>query len=407
MYEIIDLLKIVLYQNYFIIFRETLDLLIIIFISYYLVVFSRDTRFFQLIKALFIIILLYIIFYSLGLKTSIFIIEAIGILLFISIPIIFQYEIRRFLYNIGKQNIFSRNFSKGKDLFDFVNIIVNSVKNLSSKKIGALIIIQRNNILKDFIDTGIELDCIVSSEIIESIFYSGTPLHDGAIIINNNRIVAASVLLPLSENIKPTKGKYNLGTRHRAGLGMSEQTDAISIIVSEETGDISMAMNSKLYRHLEVDKLEKLLINSLQSNDTEEVMKSIKDDTDKTITLKSNKLFSIVFSIFLSLSLYFIVNISINRNSDFSEKIIILPIETKYHGKTDKNKNKIAIKPKYAKVKVVASKEVLDNINPENILIWVNLDGAENNQPVKINISTKIDNISIKEIIPKNVIVSF
>lgn len=407
MNEIIEVLKNFSFENYYSLFKTVLDIVILFFISYNLISFSRDTRFFELIKALFILILLYILFYILELKTSIFLIESIGILLFISIPIIFQHEIRRFLYNIGRESIFSKNFSKGKDLFDFVNIIVNSVKNLSTKKTGALIIIQRNNILKDFIDTGIELDCIVSSEIIESIFYSGTPLHDGAIIVSDNRIIAASVLLPLSENIKPIRGKHNLGTRHRAGLGMSEQTDALCIIVSEETGDISFAMNSKLYRHLEYDKLEKLLIDSIQSNN-EEVARNIKDDSDKSVTLNSNKVLFKIFSVILSLSLYFVVNTNINsyNNSNISEKIIILPIETKYHGKNEKNKNKIFINPKYAKIKIHGSKSDLDNINPENINLWVNLDGVENKQSVKINISSS-DNLSIKEIMPKNVTVSF
>ncbi|GIW22426.1 MAG: hypothetical protein KatS3mg068_1433 [Candidatus Sericytochromatia bacterium] len=395
------------FNNYYSILKNILDILVILFISYHLINFSRDTRFFEFIKALFVIILLYILFYTLDLKTSLFFIESIGILLFISIPIIFQYEIRRFLYNISnKGSIFSKNFSKGKELFDFVNIIVNSVKNLSTKKIGALIIIQRNNTLKDFIETGIEIDSIVSSEIIESIFYSGTPLHDGAIIINNNRIVAASVLLPLSENIKPVRGKHNLGTRHRAGLGIAEQTDALCIIVSEETGDISLAMNGKLYRHLEYDKLEKLLIDSIQSNE-QMVTRAIKDESEKSVNLNSNKIIFQIFSILLSISLYFIVNVNlVNNPNNFYEKILIMPIETKYHGKNIINKDQIKISPKYAKIRISGNKNEIDNINPDNINVWVNLDGVEKNQLVKINVLSK-DNFLIKEIIPKEVTVDF
>jgi diadenylate cyclase len=137
-----------------------------------------------------------------------------------------------------------------------VEVIVSTVAKLSKNKVGALIALERNTGLRTYIEGGIRLDALVQSEMLETIFYPGTPLHDGAVIVQAGRIAAAGCLFPLTDNPHVAK---NLGTRHRSGLGLSEETDAVVIIVSEETGTISLAVNGKLRRPLDREGLLALL----------------------------------------------------------------------------------------------------------------------------------------------------
>ena len=170
---------------------------------------------------------------------------SVGVLV---IFIIFQPELRRALEQLGRGRFFGRiNPGQEQMVTKMLSELVKAVSHLSKRRIGALIVIERQTGLNDYIETGIELEAQPSSELLTNIFLPNTPLHDGAVIIRKNRIMAASCYLPLSENPFISK---DLGTRHRAGIGMSEVSDAISVIVSEETGNISLALHGGLKRGL-------------------------------------------------------------------------------------------------------------------------------------------------------------
>ncbi len=171
----------------------------------------------------------------------------------IALIIIFQPELRRGLVRIGESSL-ARLFVKSN--VSVVSEIVESVVRLSKKKVGALIAIEREIGLRTYIEGGVKIDAEVRSELIDTIFYPGTALHDGAIVIQGNRIAAAGCLFPLTDN--PTISK-TLGTRHRAAIGLTEETDAITIVVSEETGQISVGVDGELHRNLDKDQLETLL----------------------------------------------------------------------------------------------------------------------------------------------------
>jgi diadenylate cyclase len=179
--------------------------------------------------------------------------------LFIAVIIVFQPELRRGLSRLGQNRVFNRLLAP-KD--DIVPKIVASIFRLSRGKTGALIAIERGVGLRNYVERGIEIDAMFTPELIDSVFYPGNPLHDGAIIMRGSRVVAAGCLFPLTENPDISK---RLGTRHRAGIGLSEETDALVIIVSEETGKVSVALKGDLQQDLSRDQLEKALRENLGS----------------------------------------------------------------------------------------------------------------------------------------------
>jgi uncharacterized protein (TIGR00159 family) len=185
---------------------------------------------------------------------------------FIALLIVFQQELRRLLLFIGTSDIFTRK-KLGKGIFDFkwhmsniqnldINAIIKACKNMSESKTGAIIILTKNNELKFYANTGDAIDAKVSVRMIESIFYKNSPLHDGAVIISENNIKAARCVLPVTEN---DSFPAHLGMRHRAAVGITENTDAIAIVVSEQTGEISFAKEGELKHALSVERLRELL----------------------------------------------------------------------------------------------------------------------------------------------------
>lgn len=245
-----------------------LDIAIITTILYFILSALRATRVWQLIQGLIIFfIFVFIASYIsniLGLISVNFVLRgilSIGGMLPIIIVIIFQPEIRKLMGSLGRRNLFGETFNLFSEFEEnpikTIDEIVKAVKYLSLNKIGALIVIKKEDNLTEVIQTGIPLNSIVTSELISTIFYTNSPLHDGAVVIDGNTIVAARCLLPLSENERLEK---ELGTRHRAGVGITEATDAISIIVSEETGIISLSTQGKLTRYLSVLELRGMLI---------------------------------------------------------------------------------------------------------------------------------------------------
>lgn len=234
-----------------------LDITVVSFIFYKAYMLIKETRGEQLLKGILLIILLIPVSSILHLTMLNWILErtiTIGVL---SIIIIFQPEIRRVLEHLGRSAFNDVHVFEDKEKMDeVISQILNAVFNLSESKTGALIIIEQRTKLEDIMKTGTKIDGEVSGALLENIFVVNTPLHDGATIIRSNRIAAAGCFLPLSSNYDISK---KLGTRHRAGLGMSENSDALVIIVSEETGVVSLAINGKITRNYTKDKLKDIL----------------------------------------------------------------------------------------------------------------------------------------------------
>lgn len=179
--------------------------------------------------------------------------------------ILFQPEIRRFLERMGSaglglSSMFTQNTSSPDDIEHAITETVEAYTSMSKDKVGALMVFERTNLLDEAVKTGTPLDCAISSELLKNIFWNKAPLHDGAVIVRNGRIIGAGCMLPLSSNVNLSR---DLGMRHRAGIGMSEHSDAVVVIVSEETGSISAAVGGMLKRHLAPETLDRLLRNEL------------------------------------------------------------------------------------------------------------------------------------------------
>lgn len=229
---------------------------------YLILRFLRETRGSGVIRGLSFILVLTIVTFvalinSFELDRLKIVFEQAYDLAILGLIIIFQPEIRRAIVNVGELPLFSRFLKRESRI---TSRMLRSVARLSRDKIGALIAVERNVSLTTLAETGITIDAELNSLLIESIFYPGNSLHDGAIIVRDNRIVAASCLLPLSQNSEVDK---RLGTRHRAALGLSEEADSLIIVVSEETGKVSIAQSGKLEHGISLEQLERTLEESL------------------------------------------------------------------------------------------------------------------------------------------------
>mgnify|MGYP005911030635 FL=1 len=255
---------------------DVIEILFIAFVLYSILVWIKDTKAWSLLKGIIVVMVFTIIAYILNLRTILWIAGktiSVGI---IALVIIFQPELRRALEQLGRKRIvlglfsFGDNKDKG-ELFSAKTAeeIVEAVYAMAAVRTGALIVIEQDMMLEEYIRTGIEVDGIVTNQLLINIFEHNTPLHDGAVIVRENRVVAATCYLPLSDNINLSK---ELGTRHRAGVGISEVTDSLTIIVSEETGRISVAVGGKLLRNIDGDLLKKKLT-EMQGKSGDEVEK--------------------------------------------------------------------------------------------------------------------------------------
>ncbi|MCY6354666.1 diadenylate cyclase CdaA [Clostridium sp. ZS2-4] len=246
-----------------------LDIIVVSYIFYKIYMLMNETRAEQLLKGILLIILLIPISSIFHLTTLNWILNktlTIGVLSFV---IIFQPEIRKALEHIGRSAFTDKHiFEDEEKTNEVITEIVNAVENLSKIRTGALIVIEQTTGLGDIIATGNKLDAIISSALLENIFVVNTPLHDGATIIRNDRIVAAGCFLPLTNNNTINK---QLGTRHRASIGISEVSDALTIIVSEETGMISLAVNGNLTRHYTKEKLKDILIRIIECRNNKKI----------------------------------------------------------------------------------------------------------------------------------------
>lgn len=240
-------------------FTDILDILIVTFIIYKLLHFIRETRAEQLAKGLLLLMVATLLSKVLQLYTLHWILSGVMTVGLIAVVVIFQPELRRGLEYLGRSK-FSNVLSEvdKEEAKYMVGQLVEAVDSMSASHTGALIVIEREISLNDIAETGTIIDAAISAQMIGNIFYEGAPLHDGALIIRGSRIHAAGCVLPLTQNKNLNK---ELGTRHRAGIGITENSDALVIIVSEETGIISLAQNGKLTRFLDVKKVEKALFN--------------------------------------------------------------------------------------------------------------------------------------------------
>ncbi len=248
-------------------FADIVDIAIVAFIVYQGFRLVRETRAEQLVKGILILVALLQLSSWLGLNTMQYILENTMQLGFFALLIVFQPELRRGLERIGRGaagKIFSFN-TREETAKNTIEEIAKAVEHLSKNKIGALICMERITRLGDIIKTGIAINSAISAELLVNIFVPNTPLHDGAVIVGSNRILAAACFLPLTHNNDLSK---ELGTRHRAAIGLSENSDAVVIVVSEETGKISLALNGGLTRNLTVDTLKKALTKTMQSDST-------------------------------------------------------------------------------------------------------------------------------------------
>lgn len=236
---------------------DLIDILIVAFLLYQIFVWLKGTAGMQLLRGLFIIFLVYFAAQQLGLRTLNWLMEKFVTVMLIVIIIVFQPELRRALERLGRGKLLSRiGLSFGTKTSTIVRQIIDAVEKCSLEKIGGLIVLERNTGLNEFLESGVPIDAPVTEELLITILTKGTPLHDGAIIIQADRIAAAGCLLPLSESKLLDR---RLGTRHRAGVGMSEQSDALVIVISEQTGTISVAENGYLNRFLTKELLEERL----------------------------------------------------------------------------------------------------------------------------------------------------
>lgn len=239
--------------------RDIVDIVIMSYIFYRLILIIRGTRAEQLVKGLIVLLLAMVISDQTGFDTIHWALRQTMTVGLIAIPIVFQPELRRALEHLGRGKIFKSTYFNWnvRDFENMLDELIKAIPVLVKKRIGALIVMERSTGLKDWVDTGIPVEGVVTAELLVNIFFPRSPLHDGAVIIQGNQIVAAGCYLPLTED--PGLGK-ELGTRHRAGIGITEHSDAIAIIVSEETGIISVAHDGVLTRYLDEKKLRAMLV---------------------------------------------------------------------------------------------------------------------------------------------------
>ena len=246
-----------------------IDILVVAFIFYKGYMLIKETRAEQLLKGIAFIIILIPISSILNLSMLYFILSKTLTIGIISVVIIFQPEIRRALEHLGRSAFEDKHGLVGKEQRNiYVNEIVNAVSNLTKKKTGALIAIEQGTGLGEIISSGTIIDAKITANLLENIFVVNTPLHDGATIIGKDRIVASGCVLPLTNNQEINK---KLGTRHRAGIGLSEISDALVIIVSEETGTISLAINGRLTRNYDKDRLRSILLKIMDHREEKNV----------------------------------------------------------------------------------------------------------------------------------------
>lgn len=242
---------------------DIIEIFIIAFLFYYMLAWIKDTRAWNLLKGILFILVFVLLAAIFQMNTIIWIAENVFSVAVIAVVVIFQPEMRKALEDIGRRNLLLRffNFDTTKTTAKFsdktVTELVRACFEMGKVKTGALIVIEDEMVLTEYERTGIAVDAILTSQLLINIFEKNTPLHDGAIIVRGDRIVSATCYLPLSDSMNLSK---ELGTRHRAAIGISEVSDSMTIVVSEETGKVSIAIGGELYRNIDADFLKNKLL---------------------------------------------------------------------------------------------------------------------------------------------------
>lgn len=238
-------------------FLDVIDIVVVAYFLYRLFLMLKNTRAATLGKGLMVLIGFTLICRWLNLHVISWLLEKSMTVIMVALPVVFQPELRRALEQIGRGKLFHKGSELDEqELEEMLDAVAHATKVMSKNKVGALMVFERATGLAERIETGVPIDGLVSSGLLQNIFVKDTPLHDGAVVIRGNRVVAACCLLPLTENRNLSQ---ELGTRHRAAIGMSEQSDAMILVVSEETGTISIARNGELMRYLTVDDVKEIL----------------------------------------------------------------------------------------------------------------------------------------------------
>ncbi|MBR5569522.1 MAG: diadenylate cyclase CdaA [Oscillospiraceae bacterium] len=246
---------------------DILDIVLVAFLIYMLTPLFRTTGTTRVAKVVVVVIVVSWLTDVFQLHTLNFILDQFLAIGLIALVVLFQPELRRMIDHLGSMK-FKKIFGVAKpeqEMQPVIRNVINACEDMSRERVGALIVFERDNRLDEFFKTGTQIDAQVSTQLLRNIFFPKAALHDGAMIIRNGRVAAAACVLPLSESRRLS---VDLGTRHRAGVGVSEATDAVVVIVSEETGAISVAVGGVLKRHLAPQTLERLLINELCPEDT-------------------------------------------------------------------------------------------------------------------------------------------
>jgi diadenylate cyclase len=240
-----------------------IDIAIVGYILYKIYMLIKESRAEQLIKGLILIVIVMKLSEILKLVTLHFLIQNTLTVGLIAVIVIFQPELRKALEHLGRSKFLTRKlFDTDEEMQKVVDEIALAASNLSETQTGGLIIIEQDTGLKDYVASGIKIDASVTSALLENIFVVNTPLHDGAVIIRRDRIVAAACVLPLTEQ----EVRKELGTRHRAAIGITETSDAIAVVVSEETGNISLSINGRLTRNYNNERLKLVLTKIMERN---------------------------------------------------------------------------------------------------------------------------------------------
>ncbi len=405
--------------------QDVLDVFIVSFVLYKVFSFIKETRAVYLIRGLLLLVVIYFIANSfLELKILTSVLQNAATLIIVAIPVLFQPELRRALSELGRGfSLFPGDRAlKGQEFFDTIRIMVSTAKALSEKKIGALIVIERRIGLNEHIESGKMLNAELSEALMHTIFYDGTPLHDGAIVVRGNTIVAAAVQLPLTDSKQSPAGTY-WGMRHRAAMGISEQSDAASLVVSEETGNISLIMEGKTHRNLTEENLEKQLMELFQVESTapENIFtrtlfaRDKKEDAEEkpkkkeeshwigTLQRGVNKLFLNLRFIAVLMAVIWGLAIGLGRapapqlELESQSKELLMPIQVQ--GETDNLV--IKLDPSQVNIKLSGRSDRLKNLPIQDIRVFVQLQSTETGeQSIPVGVSVP-ENVQLRDVSPR------
>lgn len=232
---------------------DLIDIAIVSYVIYKLILLVRGTRAVQLLKGILVVVIAWLLSIWFNLDTLRWMMNQMITVGVLAVIVIFQPELRRALEQLGRGKLFFRNGSEvDEEIHRYIGEVIKAVNQLSQQKVGALIVFERETGLSDYMESGVKLEAVVSAELLMNTFIPNTPLHDGAVIIREQRVMAAGCYLPLSENPFISK---ELGTRHRAAIGLTEVSDAVCVTVSEETGQISLVINGQIVRDIKEESL--------------------------------------------------------------------------------------------------------------------------------------------------------